>query len=229
MARHISDLHVRSFSLLAVCAVFLFGCSSTVNDPVPDVPVLVAPDKGNDDEADTVELIWDAGLNAEHFGLQVSTRADFSDLVVDEPAVRGHSHILYDLPLGKTYYWRVRANNEVGSSGWTETWSFTSSVEAEIPPVPSLSLPADSTQNMPQTVYFSWSPSDGATRYHIQVSLEENFIRRSADIESVRGTSQRIHGLVPTYIYYWRVRAANPLGFSTWSPTRRLVIEDEAW
>ena len=219
-------LHVQ---FLVVALITLVGCDA--QDPVtgPDVPSLFAPSNGTSDSGTALELQWNTSPRGELYHLQLSESPDFSSYVINNDKINGNLYILSQLPLGKKHYWRVKALNLEGQSEWSETWSFTPTRETIIPTIPRLAYPSDSTQNMPQSITFNWQPVDGATRYHLQVSLEENFIRRSADTEDVRGTNQRINGLVPTYIYYWRVRALNPAGYGQWSPTWRLVVEDEAW
>ena len=216
-------------SVLCVALLGWLGCNGEVNDPGIDAPTLVAPEKGLSDSGNSVELQWNSTASANAYDLQVATDRDFRSLVFEEEGVFGRLYLIYDLPIGNTYFWRVRARNVDDVSDWSETWDFSASREATIPISPKLAFPSDSTQNMPQDISFGWDPVKDATRYHLQVSLERNFIRRSADIESVRGTSQRVIGLIPTYIYYWRVRAISPVGESQWSPVWQLVVEDEAW
>ena len=127
----------------------------------------------------------------------------------------------------QTYFWRVRAQNDVGESEWSPVRRFSVSQEAIVPVHPGLVAPSNGALDMPTEVYFKWEEIPGASTYHLQVSLEANFIRRSADLSGIRGNVQQIKSLVPTYIYYWRVRAENPVGKSVWSPTWSIVIEDD--
>ncbi|MEM8487962.1 MAG: fibronectin type III domain-containing protein [Bacteroidota bacterium] len=203
------------------------GCDGNANDPVPEVPRQIYPSNGADNEANATELQWNSAASAVFYQVQVSDRPGFADFVVNDERVVADSYQLSGLAVGELYFWRVRAGNDHGVGEWSETWQFATEKEAVIPPIPKLTLPADGELDQPTQINFIWDPVDGATTYHIQVSLEENFIRRSADVEGVRGNAALIRGLVPTYIYYWRVRSQNPLGFSSWSPTRHLVIEDD--
>ena len=207
----------------------LAGCDAQEPEAGPDTPALVAPVNGLQSGGNALELQWNNSARADLYHVQLSENADFSTNVLDNDKINGHLYILSDLTIGKEYYWRVRALNQEGVSDWSDSWAFTPAKETAIPTIPRLAFPVDSTQNMPQTVNFNWQSVEGATRYHLQVSLEENFIRRSADTEEIRGTSMLINGLIPTYIYFWRVRAVNPAGYGEWSPVWRIVIEDEAW
>ncbi len=217
----------RSISFVFACLIVFAGCDGTVNEPLPDAPRQVHPEKGADRETSATELQWNATASASFYHVQVSERSDFEQLYIEDDYVVSASYPMSNLEVGKSYFWRIPAGNDEGFGQWSAAWDFKTARQGVIPPIPKLTLPADGVLDQPTQINFNWSPVDGATTYHIQVSLEENFVRRSADVEGVRGTSALIRGLVPTYIYYWRVRSENPLGFSSWSPTRFLVIEDD--
>ena len=53
---------------------------------------------------------------------------DFSQLLVDEDSIRGTSSDVTGLSNNTTYYWRVSATNDLGTSDWSEVWSFTTLV-----------------------------------------------------------------------------------------------------
>lgn len=207
--------------------VGLFACDAGSSDPVPEVPTLIRPANGSDDAANALELQWNSSENASYYHLEVSSDPAFTDLIVDDQRVQSDAYPVSDLEIGDTYYWRLRAVNENGAGDWTSEWNFTPSKEAEIPGIPKLSYPGEKAFDLPTQIEFRWDPVDGATSYHIQVSMERNFRRRSADIEGVRDTSAIVRELVPTYTYFWRVRSQNPLGFGTWSQYRLLVVEDD--
>ncbi len=219
---------VLTYCLLFVGFIGISGCDSgTVNEPVPGAPVLLVPFDKDSEQANATELLWDYLVDADFYQLQVSKTVAFNDLLVDEKELQTNSYPLKDLELDKNHYWRVRAVNDVGFGDWSQAWTFVPSEEAEIPTTPRLAYPGVGAVNLPTQIDFSWNVVDGATGYHIQVSLEPNFIRRSADLERVRETSATVRELVPTYTYFWRVRSQNPLGFSEWSEARRLVVEDD--
>jgi hypothetical protein len=71
---------------------------------------------------------------------------------------------------------------------------------------PILTSPADGALNQAQPITFTWEAYSGATRYHIQVALEDTF----ADLiinTSTTETSYQTDILDPTTEYFWRVRA----------------------
>ncbi len=221
-------IRVRAPWLLFLCLIGFWGCDGTVNDAGPDAPKLVAPENGSDKQTSATELQWNVAASASFYHLQVSQKSDFSNVVVEDDHVSSDSYPLTGLEVGKTYYWRLRGGNDDGYGDWSDAWQFEAEKEGVIPPIPRLASPVNESLDMPTQISFNWKQVDGATTYHIQVSLERNFVRRTADLEGIRGTSSTIQALVPTYIYYWRVRSKNPLGYSEWSPTWFVVIEDDS-
>ncbi len=195
---------------------------------MPDVPSLVAPQDRAFEVSDALELQWNHAAHAERFHVQVATDPAFASPIVDEHELTSISYVLTDLRIGTMYYWRVRAYSPSGAGEWSQVRSFKPASQVAVPGVPTLVAPSPNAQNQPTEIFFEWDPIPGASTYHIQVSLEDDFLRRSADLDGVRGTGTQIRELVPTYVYFWRVRAVNPLGYSEWSSTRRLVVLDES-
>ncbi|MEZ4702342.1 MAG: fibronectin type III domain-containing protein [Rhodothermales bacterium] len=211
-----------------VALFFAAGCGAVGAGDLPETPSLVAPRNGSPNEAVVLELQWNASTDAELYHLQVSADAQFGSLVVDDEGVNNVQYIVRDLDLGSTYFWRIRAVNGSGYSDWSETRQFKAAETPHTPAIPRLVSPQTGVEDMPTDIYFEWEPTEGASTYHIQVSLEQNFVRRSADLEGVRGERVLIRELVPTYIYWWRVRSVNPVGASEWSEVRVLEIHDLA-
>jgi hypothetical protein len=86
------------------------------------------------------------------------------------------------------------------------------------PPTPNLVSPTT-------TVNFQWSDPGGATKYWLQVNTSSNFDGTSLfDAELGAVTSQQVTGLANGTIYYWRVKAGNAGGWSVWSTTRSVTV-----
>lgn len=61
-------------------------------------------------------------VNSHH--LQVATDAAFTNVVVNDSTLTESVYTLAMVAENTTYYWRVRINNDAGSSGWSETAVF---------------------------------------------------------------------------------------------------------
>ena len=210
--------------LLLVFSIGTIGCGVEANDPVPVAPALVAPANQGSNLQTSIELQWNVSDGAQTYELQVAEDGNFSSLLVDRKGMTGNFFVLRELEIGKEYHWRVRGTNSDGDSEWSQQWRFIPERDAALPPSPALAIPADSTKNLAETINFSWDTVEGATHYHIQVALEPTYIRKVANVERLRENTMTVRQLIPTYIYFWRVRAINPEGPSAWSETRILAV-----
>ena len=91
-------------------------------------------------------------------------------------------------------------------------------------PAPAMPVsPADGSVDVALTSALTWNASTGALTYHVQVSLSSSFVSFAIDQPGILGTSFPLTSLAGGTTYYWRVRAANTGGFSTWSSPRSLT------
>jgi subtilisin-like proprotein convertase family protein len=77
--------------------------------------VLSNPVNGQNTIPTTVEMIWNADVNAESYNLQIATLANFSTLF-SEVTVATNNYLLSGLNEDTTYYWRVIPSNRCGNS-----------------------------------------------------------------------------------------------------------------
>ncbi|MFA6978909.1 MAG: T9SS type A sorting domain-containing protein [Ignavibacteriaceae bacterium] len=92
---------------------------------IPLAPVLLTPPNGSMNIAQNTTLNWESVLDASIFNLQVSTNQNFSNLIVDASNVVSPSYYLTNLGLNTMYYWRVNSKNTMGTSNWSEVFTFT--------------------------------------------------------------------------------------------------------
>jgi len=88
-------------------------------------PVLISPPNNSYDVTLTPTLTWGQVTGAISYKVQVSTISNFN-VITDSATVTSTN---YTIPSGKlqpaiTYFWRVKANSAVGSSGWSDVWYF---------------------------------------------------------------------------------------------------------
>jgi hypothetical protein len=76
------------------------------------------------------------------------------------------------------------------------------------PPIPVLRSPSNGSQYQPTTVALRWSPSAGATGYHVQLSTSQTFATVKIDT-SVTDTSAIVGPLTLNTTYYWHVNSSN--------------------
>jgi hypothetical protein len=68
---------------------------------------------------------WEKNATADYYQLQLSSTTDFKNNIVDTAKIKSDSIEISGLLMSKTYFWRVRAENEGGSSNWSEVYNFT--------------------------------------------------------------------------------------------------------
>ncbi|SMD46299.1 Por secretion system C-terminal sorting domain-containing protein [Aquiflexum balticum DSM 16537] len=105
--------------------------------PLPVVPQLLAPADGNASViAPEVQLAWLTSDFAAGYQVQLATDIGFGSMVAD---VDNGPDIIFNATglLPETaYFWRVRAYNGEGSSDWSETRSFATVADGQVPDGP---------------------------------------------------------------------------------------------
>jgi hypothetical protein len=193
------------------------GAFTTLTSPAtaPSLPVLLAPFDGETGVSIAPVVQWSAVSSAASYRLQLSADPSFTTLLVDEPALSATAYTVPDLNTGSVYYWRVRARNAVGESGWTSAYGFTTL--GSVMTAPTLVSPVDGTTDVKFSETLVWNAAPEASTYVIQVADDSTFAQPLIRRAGVSGTSIEVAGIENRKIYYWRVRAVNGLGVSDWS------------
>ncbi len=153
---------------------------------------------------------WGSVSGASSYRLDVSTNSEFSSFVgsFNNFNLTSTTQAVAGLTAGITYYYRVRAI----ISGSPSVNSGTIAV-VTTPPAPGLPTMSNVTAT---GFWVSWFTVSGATEYRLDVSLESNFsgiINGYNDLKT-SSTSYEVTGLMPSTLYYLRVRAVNSGGTS---------------
>ena len=121
------------------------------------------------------------------------------------------------LACNTTYYYRVRAYNTEGDSGYSNTASATTSICAPTSPTLNTIINADGDGNY--TV--SWNSISNATSYTLQEATNNSFTNATTAYAG-SSLSMAISNKSPG-TYYYRVRASNTGGNSGWSNIQTAV------
>lgn len=100
---------------------------AVLNPPVqtpPTSPSLVSPSNGATGVSLNPTLSWNTSSGAVSYTLQVSSSPTFSTFIVNQGGIMATSYSINGLLNNTTYYWRVNAVNNAGTSGWSNVWSF---------------------------------------------------------------------------------------------------------
>jgi len=93
----------------------------------PIQPVLVSPANGSTDRPVIITLSWDSLSGADYYAVECASDTLFTTLVHNDTTSFSSAEVGI-LAAAKNYYWRVQAVNTIGTSQWSETWSFTTRV-----------------------------------------------------------------------------------------------------
>ncbi|RKX29852.1 MAG: hypothetical protein DRP46_06595, partial [Candidatus Zixiibacteriota bacterium] len=189
---------------------------------VPPAPLLVSPDDGATGLSQPVYTDWGDAAGADLYELQIDSTIAFSAPVCDSSMTATNCDVA-DLQDGETYYWRVRAHNDVGWGDWSLVRNF--SVDCQTPNAPAASAPGNGADNLVLPVTISWSSVGDATNYRLQVDDTSDFASPIVD-QTMSGTTYSPSGLDDGVTYYWRVSAGNDCGWSAMSTAWNFTTRD---
>ncbi|RMD86334.1 MAG: T9SS C-terminal target domain-containing protein [Calditrichaeota bacterium] len=182
----------------------------------PAAPSLISPLNNTTDLPGSVTFRWSSVGGAEAYHLQVSTDVNFTQLIFEDSTLTDTVQTVKSLAQGTQYYWRVRARNAFGWSGYSEVFTFST---GQVPSAPVLLFPGDGSMDLPTEVTLRWGVSAGAEAYHLQVSTDVNFTQLVFEDSTLTDTVQTVKSLAQGTQYYWRVRARNAFGWGVFSET----------
>jgi hypothetical protein len=118
---------------------------------------------------------------------------------------------------GTTLYWRIKAGNASGWSGYSATWSLVSGT-LPIPAAPTLLTPANGSTVNGTVVNFTWTAPTGATQYWFQISTNSSFTSLLLDQNIGNYVSGNVSNMPNNgTTLYWRIKAGNASGWSSYS------------
>ena len=211
----------------------LFMSFGLFADPEVLPPVLVSPTDGDDDQVLDVTMDWYAvsGIGSITYELQYDTSSNFSNPVsVETEFTSANGENLF---FGKTYYWRVRATDDVGTSDWSDVFSFITFAQIE------LDDPGDEDDDITPEFDIEWKVKyggqslSGITFYDYEVAYDTNFTNMfvSGSRSYVATTANTVKHTVSLMLfdttYYWRVRARHDADQSIWSETWSYTTTDK--
>lgn len=176
-------------------------------------PALVSPPTTASIPSTSVDLVWRSAPGALSYYLQVATNTSFTTLIVNDSTMADSTRSLTGLTNNATYYWRVKARNASGSSGWSPVWNF----KVVLPPAaPTLASPPNNSVDQSTSLTLRWNVLLGATGFHLQLSSDSTFATTLVD-DTTLTTVQRNVNVANATRYFWRVRAKNAGGWGGFS------------
>jgi len=177
-------------------------------------PIQLLPQNNSTIMEDEVDLTWSDVFGANGYKVQISLSESFSSGVSEFLTV-ATIHPISGLNVGSTYFWRVRAYDNIAESDWSESWSF-SIIEPSLE-APVLVSPANNSTGISiDGVTYSWTDVSEANSYTIEISEDESFDNLFYTT-STSSTSHQVNKLLCGKTYFWRVNASDESLISEWS------------
>jgi uncharacterized lipoprotein YddW (UPF0748 family) len=101
-----------------------FAIAYSFSTGFPPVPNLLAPPNQTPDVPVTPTFRWNAASAATSYRIQIAKGADFASIFADSSGLTDTTVAVGPLEYYRIYFWRVRATNGIGTSGWSSVNSF---------------------------------------------------------------------------------------------------------
>jgi len=98
---------------------------------MPSAPTLISPTNGSSYQGNSITMNWSADGTSE-YNIELSTTSTFSSDVDSGLEPFGANDYYLNISYNTTYYWRVHASNDIGTSSWSNIWSFTTTATSVI-------------------------------------------------------------------------------------------------
>lgn len=197
-----------------------------ITNTAPSSPGSPSPSSGTDKVSTQVTLDWSAH--------DIDSDTLSYDLYLEQGTSNPTNRIAQDLQQsqytpslepGTTYYWKVVATDEHGKLTTSETWSFTTVPQSDLPSVSTRS-PSNGAGGVAWSTDLSWDASDPNNddlSYTVYLGTNQN-PGRYAEVDS---TSVTVDGLQHGTTYYWKVAASDGTG-TTETPVRSFTTASDS-
>jgi hypothetical protein len=187
---------------------------STVKTSPPQ-PDLSAPADNSINRPISFDVYWKQAPVAQSYTIEIALEHTFSTPIFSQSAITDTSFTLTNLLYDTTYYWRIKASNEIGDGSWSAAWQF--STISLYPSIPSIVSPVYNETNIPITATVKWKKSSGAELYIINLSTDSSFLSLTHSDSIQSDTAFQFANLIENTTYHIRVRSKNQYGTSRWS------------
>lgn len=213
-------------------------------------PTLNSPANNTTDVPVLPFLYANPVAGATSYDFQISSRSDFSENSVQMYSYYGDGSgrtdgLIWNIISSRTplanntrYFWRVRA---FGSTEWSAVWSFTTAAAGSAPPSPTLTSPANGASNVSLQPEFQWTGTNAnGFVYRIEYSEDPTFTWGFGNVGNNQtwfftggsallfNTNINADTLKSGTRYYWRVRAFNANGGSSFSSVSSFTTQGQA-
>lgn len=154
---------------------------------------------------------WEEIKGATKYHFILSKDAKFNKIILEYPNSTESNVNCCKLEYGVNYFWRVAAFNDSSSSLWSSVSTFLTELEA-----PNLTYPVNGSKDIPMNPRLIWDLTNTVSKYHVQISLDENFENTVLDKSDLE--NNYLDCELNSYTkYFVRIRNFNDTNESRWS------------
>jgi Secretion system C-terminal sorting domain len=187
---------------------------------LPSAPAHLAPPNNSTGISLTPLLDWVDDISATSYRLQLSEDSTFvAQSILDTTgfsvsSVTVRSGLLTNV---RSYFWRVRTTNPIGTGPFSVPWKFTTLLAPPVQPI--LVSPLNNSTNISTTPTLDWDSVPYAASYRVQISTDPAFGNTITNISGLTASQYNVPGgtLENNTLYYWRVNATNTAGTGPYS------------
>lgn len=174
----------------------------------PSIPTLISPADNASGVSIEPILSW-AAVSDATYSLQVATDLAFSNLVVNITGLTTNAYNLTNLNNNTNYYWRVSAEKEILTSGFSTPFELSTITYSQV----LLSWPIGGVSIYTSPVSLSWYVPSGGTgwKYDLLYSTDINTNSPSV-VSDLSSVPYSLNGLLPGTTYYWKIRLKTSSG-----------------
>ncbi len=178
-------------------------------------PQLVYPENKSIDLLLSEKLKWRKADESKSYTLQVSKEGGFANMIFDGNVGADTFKLISNLQPETDYYWHVSSINEQGTSEYSDTWTFRTSLKAV-----ELVAPEDKKVNVKIDTKFTWLEHTSGSVFQIQISKEADFKTTIIDEKISNALEFQTNKLTYYQTYYWRMRLVVGERVGLWSEIR---------
>ena len=183
-------------------------------------PNLIYPENAESNVTTDVQMLWSKVPTAINYDIRFSTDDEFVN-EFGQNGVKTNSILQKDLLPNTIYYWKVRSNDQWGTSPWSQVYLFNTG--EGFTNVPFLIYPENFSIKLPTTGVMNWRSSDNASSYNLQISEdlkfnEDDIVR---EIQNIKDTTYSYTDLDNFKEYWFRVASVNQTTTSDYSKPHR--------
>ncbi|MER3329561.1 MAG: T9SS type A sorting domain-containing protein [Candidatus Kapaibacterium sp.] len=183
-------------------------------------PDLVYPENAESNLTTEIQFIWSKVPTAKNYDIRYSTDDEFVNEFGNNGVIT-NSILQKDLQTNTTYYWKVRSNDQWGTSPWSEVYQFTTG--EGFTNVPFLIYPENFSVKLPTAGVMTWRSANNATSYNLQIADDLNFNEEDIvrEVQNIKDTNYNYTDLDSFKEYWFRVSSVNQTTTSDYSKPQR--------